>query len=121
MTAKSSAKLPAKASTKTKSKAEAPSSKVTVKRFPISEQREEGKVHILIYDSSRDDLEKLGDLEEALARVYFDSVKYEMVSLDKSVTPAGTFVAALIYKELSDDCLPLLEDDEITIGLDQDG
>lgn len=90
----------------------------SVKRIPATQIKEEGKVHILIYDSSKDDSAKITELETALEKIYFDEERFELISFDKTITPSGCFIMVLIYKELNEDCLPVIEDDEIIVGLD---
>lgn len=72
------------------------------------------RVHIEVYDSSRD--ENAGVLEKVMTQIESEPNNYELVSLDKSITPTGAFVCVVIYKEYPNGILDIMQDDlEITI------
>lgn len=56
------------------------------------------KVSIITYDTSKDDSPEM--LEKILSEIHTDPDKYEILSFDKNITPVGSFVCVLIYKEL---------------------
>ena len=56
------------------------------------------KVSIITYDTSKDDSPEM--LEKILSKIHTDPDKYEILSFDKNITPVGSFVCVLIYKEL---------------------
>ena len=65
------------------------------------------KVRLLIYDSAKN--EDQDEFERVMSEIASDPSAYEIISMDKTITPIGSFVCAVIYKEthiendLSDD------------------
>ena len=68
-----------------------------MKKAKLTKKALKGEVKIAIYDSAKDD-SPLG-MEDILTKVSYDPEKYELVSMDKSITPAGNFVMVLVYKQ----------------------
>jgi len=74
------------------------------------------KVRLLIYDSAKN--EDQDTFESVMSAIASDPNAYEIISMDKTITPIGSFVCAVIYKEthINDN---LSEDDkEIIADLD---
>lgn len=64
-------------------------------------------VKIVLYDSSKDD--DAAEIELVLTNAATYPNKYEIMSMDKTITPIGSFVIVVIYKEMEPESL---EDDE---------
>ncbi len=76
------------------------------------------KVSIITYDTSKDESSEI--LEKTLSEIHTNPDRYEIISFDKSITPIGSFVCVLIYKELPDED-DVLESDDLDIVVDENG
>lgn len=74
------------------------------------------KVSLVIYDSYKD--ESPDEFERVMSMINSDEKRYEIMSLDKSITQTGAFICALMYRELPE--IVPEEDLEVTINPDED-
>ncbi len=68
------------------------------------------QVHLVTYDSSRD--ESPARFEQVMSVIASDPDRYEIISMDKTITQAGVYVCAVLYKEMPE---PYEEEFEVTI------
>ena len=89
------------------------SSKVITPRSDAKAQ-----VGLVLYDSMRSD--SMDDLENILALIASFPEEYELMSMDKSITPGGAFVCAVLYRHnMPIDATPE-EDLEVSIVSDDE-
>lgn len=75
------------------------------------------KVKLITYDSAKN--ESADEFESVMSLIASDPDTYEIISMDKTITPMGSFVCAVLYKEVhaGDDLSD--EDTEIIADLDE--
>ncbi len=83
----------------------------------MSNNKLNAKVRLLIHDSAKNETQD--EFEAIMSEIASDPDTYEIISMDKTITPMGSFVCAVIYKEthiendLSDDDKDIIADLDI--------